>query len=78
MAQKIHQYDNWREKEFRIDKIFYFTAIAGVLILFGVWLGSELFDADSVLQNVYTEVLSIAVSVLILNKLEERREENAL
>jgi hypothetical protein len=78
MAQNIQQRDDWREKEISIDRIFYFIAIAGVLILFGVWLGTALFDADSVLPNVYTEVLSIAVTVLILNKLAERREENAL
>jgi uncharacterized protein YjbI with pentapeptide repeats len=80
MAQHIkdQQGDNWREMEFGIDKIFYFIAIAGMLILFGVWLGTALFDADSILPNVYTEVLSIGVTVLILNKLAERREENAL
>lgn len=46
------------------------------LLVIGVWIGSRLFAADNGYgTNLYTEVLSIGVTVLVLNVLAQRRED---
>jgi hypothetical protein len=43
-----------------------------MLVLVGVWFGALLFT-DGYATNLYTEVLSIVVTVLVLDRLQERR-----
>ena len=44
-----------------------------LLVLFGIWIGSLLFG-EGYSTNVYTEMLSIFVTILVLDRLNERRD----
>ena len=67
-------------REFHREYGWFYRLIGGlVLVLFGVWLGARLFAEDDGYQtNLYTELLSIAVTVFILNELAKRRETRQL
>ena len=70
--------DRWEtaEKLWR-DERFVYQILGGlVLVGIGVWIGSRLFDGDpGYATNLYTEVLSISVTVFVLDLLARRREE---
>ena len=51
---------------------FYRIGIGLVLVLIGVWIGAMLFS-DGYFSNLYTETLSVVVTVLVLDRLNERR-----
>lgn len=61
---------------FKQYKWFYLASGGAILVLFGVWLGGHLFAGDSGYStNLYTEALSVAVTVLVLNTLARRRAD---
>jgi uncharacterized protein YjbI with pentapeptide repeats len=63
-------------REYRRQYGWVYRVVGGLLlILFGIWLGSQLFAGDNGYQtNLYTEALSIAVTVFVLNELAKRRD----
>lgn len=59
-------------------KFFYQIGGGLLLVLIGVWIGTNLFapaEDTGYFTNVYTEVLSIFVTVFILDRLAQRRED---
>ncbi len=70
--------DRWREiRKLHHDEKFIYQIMGGVALLAaGILLGAAIFAQDSgYATNLYTEILSIIVTVFILNLLAERREE---
>lgn len=60
-------------------KFFYQIGGGIVLVLLGIWIGSKLFGGDAgFATNIYTEVLSIVVTVFVLNTFAKRREVHQL
>lgn len=73
--------DRWQEIQaiHKRHKFFYQFSGGILLVVFGVWIGSLLFAEDSgYTTNLYTELLGIAVTVLVLNLLAQRRESARL
>ena len=53
---------------------FYALIIGAALLCVGVWIGASLFtDKDSYGMNLFTELLGISATVLIINQIYERR-----
>lgn len=67
-------------QEYHKDYGWFYKILGGsILVLIGVWIGSQLFAGDSGYNtNLYTELLSIGVTVFILNELARRREVRQL
>jgi hypothetical protein len=58
---------------------FYRILVGTTLVLIGIWIGSHLFAYDDGYKvNLYTEGLSVVVTVLILNAFARRREVRQL
>jgi hypothetical protein len=73
--------DRWQEVQtiHRQYKFFYKLGGSLVLLTLGVWIGSLLFRADSgYASNLYTTLLDVGITVLILNTLSEKREDKRL
>ncbi|MAS35616.1 MAG: hypothetical protein CL610_16520 [Anaerolineaceae bacterium] len=67
---------DWRDKQWTKaqQELFNRVLLAVLLIGLGVWIGSLLFAGDNgYAVNIYTEILSIGVTVGLLNYLAERR-----
>lgn len=70
--------DRWREIRLIHHENRYFYLVGGGLILvsIGIWIGALLFaDDGGYFTNLYTEMISIAVTVFVLNLLARWREE---
>ena len=67
-------------REYHREFGWFYKLLGGlILVLFGVWIGSQLFADDSGYNtNLYTELLGIGVTVFILNELAKRREVRQL
>ncbi len=70
--------DRWTEiRTIHHQHLFFYQILGGtVLVALGMLLGAAIFaQDDGYATNLYTEILSIGVTVFILNLLAERREE---
>ncbi|MCB9457574.1 MAG: hypothetical protein H6671_16430 [Anaerolineaceae bacterium] len=72
--------ERWQEIRSIHHEYEFFYQIGGglLLVLIGVWIGTNLFalaEDTGYFTNVYTEVLSIFVTVFILDRLAQRRED---
>jgi len=75
---QVDMKSNWRDVPFTEDQNrFTYQFSAGVvLVLLGVWIGSLLFASDEGYgTNLYTEMLSIAVTIFILDLRADWREK---
>src|SRR6187549_329168 len=79
MAQQTH--DAWvdiREIQHK-HAFFYQIALGLLLVIVGVVIGAKLFPSDeSYGSNVYLNVISVFATIVVLNRLAEKREENSL
>lgn len=63
----------------RQQKVIFPLSFAALLMLIMIWIGANLFNADnSYWTNLFTEGISIGVTVLILDRLNEFRAEQQL
>ncbi|MEO1643684.1 MAG: hypothetical protein AAFR67_00755 [Chloroflexota bacterium] len=59
--------------------LFYQVSIALTLLLIGIFIGLNLFtDQEGYITNLFTEVLSICLTIFILDRLNERRAQQEL
>lgn len=78
MATNKQPEDRWETvKQLWRDEKFVYQVLGGLMLVgIGVWIGSRLFDGDpGYATNLYTEVLSISVTVFVLDLLARRRED---
>ena len=78
MATNEQPEDRWETiKKLWHDEKFVYQILGGlVLVGIGVWIGLRLFGGDpGYATNLYTEVLSISMTVLVVDLLARRREE---
>lgn len=78
-AQAQQQYDE--QKKLRHDSIKAYQLMGAVIVLaLGIYIGSQWFggdpDADGYTVNLFTELISIGMTVLVLNWFAERRGRN--
>ncbi|GAB4516570.1 MAG: hypothetical protein OHK0046_22150 [Anaerolineae bacterium] len=75
---------DWRERELKKDDLQQAGRLSGGFLLLGigVWIGARLFAGDAPLiddtgyyTNIFTEVLSVILTIGVLNYLAERRED---
>ncbi|GAB4530726.1 MAG: hypothetical protein OHK0046_51450 [Anaerolineae bacterium] len=75
---------DWREREFKKGDIQQAGRLSGALLFLGigVWIGARLFAGDAPLiddtgyyTNIFTEILSVILTIGVLNYLAERRED---
>jgi uncharacterized protein YjbI with pentapeptide repeats len=67
---------DFREEEIKIDRTFYQLFGGAVLVLIGIGIGALLFSGDGgYTTNLYTEGISVALTIFVLNTLAERRED---
>ncbi|MDX1993976.1 MAG: pentapeptide repeat-containing protein [bacterium] len=69
------QPQDFRDHEIKIDRAFYQLFGGAVLILIGIGIGAVLFSSDGgYTTNLYTEGISVALTIFVLNIMAERRE----
>lgn len=67
---------DWREQEIRIDPKIYELVAGFILIMSGVVISAAFISRDNSLNfNLYTHVVSVFLTIFVLNTLAERREE---
>lgn len=72
---KQQELDNIRKKY----PALYPFAIGMAILLFGIWLGAILFDGDGgYATNLYTELISIGITVVVLDQINEYRTTQKL
>lgn len=79
MAQQVTPQPDWRDVPVKYNRFFFEMTTGVVLVLIGVLIGIVLLGNDrGYTTNLYTEGLSIAATVFILNLLARRREDARL
>ena len=80
-SQTQEQELDWRNVTFNTEKqkLFNEILLALIILFTGIWIGSRLFaDEPGYGTNIYTELLSIGVTILILDRLAKYRATNQL
>ncbi|MCY4021856.1 MAG: pentapeptide repeat-containing protein [Anaerolineaceae bacterium] len=75
MTESKNRWDEIRKVQIESGSAYHILG-AVLLVLFGVWLGSRLFNGDSGYgSNLFAELLGIFVTVFIIDYLNRQREE---
>lgn len=77
-ANDINGQLNANDTILRQQKVIFPLSFAAILMLIMIWVGSNLFDDNSYWTNLFTEGISIGVTVLILDRLNGFRAEQQL